>query len=418
MQLRKVEVNNFSYGIEVIILYMYIISLYIFVDNVNLVKYSSGIYVLFLICACIKIIRKGFIYAEKSWWLVFGFHFISFASYFWANDKNIVIEKDKQLAFLILLMFAIYQILDSKRKINFIINSFIISGVVMFFYSLLIYGFDGMIQAVYSGERLGKAISMENTFGSLAAISTIITIARGNQYRIKILYLAAVLPGFLVLASGSRTGVLMTIIGIFILVIGSSQKKKLLKFLAVLPITVIAVYYLLKMPIFAHILKRFTEVKTVMQGGTADGLMRKNLIIWGLGWFLKKPFWGYGLANYGYLLQGLIGVNVYAHNNFVELLVDIGLIGATFYYSMHIYSIFHLHKFSTKDNGEAIVLLSLIIAWTLTEVSSVHYLDKTNYVILGIIFTYIRIMKHEIKQEDIIIKGIKMEMMNDSGKNT
>ncbi|MBO7232994.1 MAG: O-antigen ligase family protein, partial [Bacteroidales bacterium] len=48
--------------------------------------------------------------------------------------------------------------------------------------------------------------------------------------------------------------------------------------------------------------------------------------------FLHKPFFGYGANNYSEEIEPIIGVAVYSHNNFIEMLVNVGFVGFCIFY--------------------------------------------------------------------------------------
>ena len=81
-----------------------------------------------------------------------------------------------------------------------------------------------------------------------------------------------------------------------------------------------ALYYVLGRrlePFFAGLSNRnFGEVDVV----------RFEMIKVGIDLFAKRPFLGYGIGSY----RLVAGFNTYAHNNYIELLVSIGLIGLLF----------------------------------------------------------------------------------------
>lgn len=72
--------------------------------------------------------------------------------------------------------------------------------------------------------------------------------------------------------------------------------------------------------------------------GEADysALSRADMIDYGLQQWLYSPIWGYGLDSFKYFYGLVTGVVSYSHNNYVELLFDLGLIGCILYYIFYL----------------------------------------------------------------------------------
>ena len=66
-----------------------------------------------------------------------------------------------------------------------------------------------------------------------------------------------------------------------------------------------------------------------------QAMIKKALELWG-----ESPIWGHGIDAFGALTHW----GVYAHNNYVELLCDVGIIGTVVYYAYYIYMIVKLFK--------------------------------------------------------------------------
>lgn len=65
--------------------------------------------------------------------------------------------------------------------------------------------------------------------------------------------------------------------------------------------------------------------------------VREEMIEIGWHYFKKNPLWGYGLDNFKYIYGGLRGAITYAHNTYIEVLVDTGIIGFLLYFFPRLY---------------------------------------------------------------------------------
>ena len=76
---------------------------------------------------------------------------------------------------------------------------------------------------------------------------------------------------------------------------------------------------------------------------------RVTLFQYGMNWFLDNPILGVGINNFRVLstkTSEFAGMSFYAHNNYVELLVDIGIVGIVIYYSAYYYLYLNLRKYN------------------------------------------------------------------------
>jgi len=100
-----------------------------------------------------------------------------------------------------------------------------------------------------------------------------------------------------------------------------------------------------------------------------------------LGVFGENPFFGTGINTMRVFLGG-----VYSHNNYVELLANVGLVGTTIYYAM--YMILILKVISLKDIWLKTYLLLFIFAILLFDLAGVTYYTKQTLMML-LLFSYI-----------------------------
>ena len=129
-----------------------------------------------------------------------------------------------------------------------------------------------------------------------------------------------------------------------------------------------------------------------MSEDQADGStsFRMSLIEWGFDWFKQKPFFGYGADNFRVLVGRMntwAGVGgTYAHNNFIELLVDLGLAGFVIYYSMYVNILHKFIKSFRYRNMQKLVMGCVFISIFISEYGIVSYNDKYCQILYAIIW--------------------------------
>ena len=143
-------------------------------------------------------------------------------------------------------------------------------------------------------------------------------------------------------------------------------------------IVVVAFYLIMNIPAFYNVLgSRFEGLFALFSGsGKVDSSadIRDTFIENGKIWFLENPILGYGVNNYKMLNGPATGRFTYAHNNFIELAVDLGVVGLVWYYSVYVYVIFKLLKMM-KRNPVSVYLLSALVASLISHYGTVSYYD-------------------------------------------
>ncbi|MBU9723080.1 MULTISPECIES: hypothetical protein [Bacillaceae] len=212
-------------------LILYIVSLYLFADNTQLVNISRALFLLFASSAFLQILSRKSIYNDKITIVSLAFLFFCLASYFWAIEPSIALRRSVLLSqVIILLLFLTSQILNSIKQIEMVLYGIAFSGVALFIYGVLLYGPENIYYAILTGDRLGSQISQENTMGRLASISAIVFFVMGLEKKKLRYYIFMTLPFFMLLASGSRTAVGILLVGMLISIIFKVGLKKVISF--------------------------------------------------------------------------------------------------------------------------------------------------------------------------------------------
>jgi O-antigen ligase len=121
-------------------------------------------------------------------------------------------------------------------------------------------------------------------------------------------------------------------------------------------------------------------------GGSVDSstFARLNRISRGIDWFSGKPVLGYGVENYS-VLSGIYkeGFDGIADNNYIEILVDLGIIGFIVYYSFLI-GLFIKGIRKSKDNIIYVVSATLVITLLLSDFGACNYKSAVSMLIIAV----------------------------------
>lgn len=303
-------------------------------------------------------------------------------SYFWGASKNLVTTSVLSLIYIMVVNWLLLYCLYKRHDYLFSLMKTMVWAAIL--HGLRVYlrhGFDA-----YLTTRGGTGIENANILAYVTALGFIFAFVLCKYKRVenKSLYsLALALNGLFALLTASKK--VFIYIGIFLIIYYVFKSKNPLKSARNIIIVVLAlsgaIYLVLHVPLLYSLIgNRIQTMILGLQGGETDGStsFRLNLIRWGIEWFSAKPLIGYGLNCYKYLLgtsyntwAGTSGV--YAHNNYIELLVDVGIIGTVLYYFIYLKTLQRSFKLRKSNAGITLVSFALIITLLISEFGQVSY---------------------------------------------
>lgn len=136
--------------------------------------------------------------------------------------------------------------------------------------------------------------------------------------------------------------------------------------------------------------QRFEALVYMAQGGGSDvhsDNTRVAMVRLGLdGWF-ESPIWGHGVDTFKYRNREMLGYFYYAHNNYVELLFDLGVVGFAIYYSFFIFMFRRLAARMVRPEREWAILGGGLLVFTLIfDFGGVGYYDVLIQLLLALAF--------------------------------
>ena len=88
---------------------------------------------------------------------------------------------------------------------------------------------------------------------------------------------------------------------------------------------------------------------------------------------------------------------VYAHNNYIELLVDVGIVGIVIYYYIYLYIIFIFIKNRKNDSVFQIIMFGILISFIVNEYGMVTYYGKFQQLMLALTWVSMNNIKYNLK---------------------
>lgn len=369
---------------------IYFIFLMLFDANANYLVFSRLGFIAFAGISVLYIFSLKYIYDFSfAARLLLVIAVFTLCSLFGMNFDNSLKQLITLSQIWLLCVFMYYGLRDSI-DMDYISKLFACAGICLFVWTMYIYGIGNFFSMLLSGSvRLGAEVSQENVLGMSAAIIACVCIYNVITFKKYLYLIPIVLMVVLVAASGSRKAILILPVAFIGTLFLNNGFKKLWKTLLFIVIVVPVVTYILSLPAFSMINSRLEGLFDFLnnQGGDMSAEMRGLMTEYGIKWFFEKPILGYGLNCYKYLAYNVFGSYSYAHNNYIELLVDTGIIGTVFYYSIYIYLLRRLAVIFKKSRDRFAGLCIIILAVMLIQdIGVVSYITKTTYVYLGICY--------------------------------
>lgn len=385
MQLNINEANNRKISIIEVTSYLtllfLLLSIYSFPDKPILTYISSLLFLLVIGGHCIKRFRI-------TSYIMWGFLFIAMCllSIFWAENQITALETSIHVIQTIVICSLLSIWINSSKKTHTLIY--------MIIFCTLILGFRILMEVPFSdlGSRrdayiLGVNV---NTFAIRFTLSAILSmyIISLNKGKRKLLFIIFfVLLVFFVLLMGSRRSLFILTFSILLFTFMSSKNlvKTAKSILMSLIIVVIIFYLTLNVQELYVIIGSRIESMTYsfLNGNQVLDESRSTLIKKGWELFQQKPVLGWGIGNYSIAS----GMGRYSHNNYIEVLSSIGLVGIFLFYILHLSILIRTFKnvFKFKINA---ILFTILVAILISDFAAPSYSSLFIHVFLVIIISY------------------------------
>lgn len=302
------------------------------------------------------------------------------------------------LCMLVFWMSSKYSDILSFALVAYIIGAMILSVRIVNTYG----GVEDIMDFVSSGgeNRLGSLLGNENAIGLFLAngiLCSLIFFIRNKSRLVKILTVVAmILLLVMLLFTGSRKSLAFVILGVLFILYFNYRKEKFAKKLWVLLIVVVAGillhYAITTLEMFSTINER---LGLLFEGAFGDGSSyetdqrREFMIEEGMAAFYENPLFGNG-TGYSYTLFG-----TYSHNNFVELLMNYGIVGFVAYYSIYLCLLVRLWSLVKSRDLYAIYFFVYIWVQLILGIGWVNYYERSVQLVTALAFGYILAIKKQ-----------------------
>lgn len=408
---RRMVLSERSVGVALFCFYIFISSL----ANDMVLPSSIGSLTLYLFLGYsvlyILLNKKLKINRIIKWMLVF----IAFCVFtmLYSPEKGFLSNSEFYLLivnFILILFLSQYDInINDIKKISW---ANILSGGVLIFILFARGNLTGFSTSNRFGQDLfGNSNILANLLMKSALYAIWLLVYSENKIIHKmVLTLCLVASYYGMFLSGGRKFIIIPAIFLYILLFfkrDSHGRKHLVKYTGVVIAIVIAVYYLImNVPAFYAVIGErmeslFSFIRTGHSISGKSAEIRATMIEIGFNKWMDSPIWGYGFDSFKYYNRLMTGHFYYSHNNYIELLYDLGIIGFAIYYWFY-WKLFYVAwkgKNSYTPEIRAFVI-GIVFSMLVFEYGAVNYTVTSTQIMLFFAYTLLKEPRYERRYID------------------
>lgn len=336
----------------------------------------------------IYILQKRFVVICDHWVninLIFILWMIS--SGLWQYSTEVYFQRIVTVTIIVFFCFLTSQFIKEKEDVQTYIKCVVFANVVNCIYRLLNGGFLQVLGEYKSDEIL--LVGANNL-----AMMVVITFALGVYcYRESknVIYLgASVLFLVVALMTGSRKALIGMALVLVVQYIIKDKHYIRNTFVAAL-LLMLFVIIITRVEMFEYTLERFQRMLDYRQGevGVDESLStRMKYIRVGFKAFQQRPILGYGV---GYSYTNLTGnEHTYLHNNYLELVVSLGIIGLFIYYAQYFWILIRALRKKISNNFKVTIITLIITFLFVFDIGAVTYFEKYTLIALHLMYLMTR----------------------------
>lgn len=307
------------------------------------------------------------------WYL--GFIFLCELSALWSYSPEITASKYLNMLIIVLVIgFGLMQYADTRSDIERLLKIYLYAALTTMLIQFIGTPFNQWF-AGYFGGYFGGVNT--NTFGYILLFASVIAFNLAYNQKKRIWYFAVILFLAGCMLSSSRKAMAISVFGILSIVFFSFKRKHhfLHFFIAVIGAAAVLMLLMQNDFLYGIIGYRFSTLFNFMEGNYSssfDSLQLRDFYInYAKELFKRHPILGNGFISFHSLLNDETAIdNVYAHNNYWEILSDLGVVGFISYYWIYIYILYKIIVCFFKEKldnlqylGFVMLISEIILEW-------------------------------------------------------
>ncbi|MDC7230564.1 MAG: ATP-grasp fold amidoligase family protein [Sphaerochaetaceae bacterium] len=348
--------------------------------------------ILFLLTFSIRFLLKRTIITTPIVGWSLAFFVLSAISVTYANDAVIAFIRLKSVIQVLLFINLIVPYIKESEKAHRRFLQIYLLAILFIIIRLLM----NTPVEIFLSSRLGTTIRINpNRVGNMFAIAAIMCLYLGFQAKAKWYWLLVPFLIIFSIYSGSRKAFfLLGVGGVVLILLQQKNFKRVLLAVGggILALGVSTVILIVVEPLYKAFGRRFINMFIELlfdKGVDGSTSVRMDMIIRGLEMFKERPLFGWGLGAF----TDLSGFGTYSHNNYIELLVGVGLLGLLVYYSLSFCIVKEGLKrfFQFEKKGPYVLSTAIIVAMLFDQIGRVTYTEEYSSIILAVCYAGIMI---------------------------
>lgn len=298
----------------------------------------------------------------------------------------------------VVIAFVVGNLVYTEKDIKIIMFGYCVAGAFLSLNFFITYGSEifTLAQKAEAAGRMGLEYGNLNEVAQRCLFAFIICsyyafLDKGiGKWRIPAI-LNAVVCFLVILFTGSKKALIVGVVAIAVMFWQYSKTKSpatRIKYIVIGVLLIFAmIMIVINIPLFSDYKERFIVLFETLSGNvtkkSTSDLNRIKLITRGLERFTEKIMFGGGIC-YAAKIFG-----AYAHNNYVEMLVNFGITGFVIYYWGYVTNFVNLFKLKGEENLNAKTLFLVIMcAIVVIDIGVVTYYDRYICIMLSTINAY------------------------------
>ena len=371
-------------------------------ENLGLVKVIAALG--FCLTAIVVIGRRKLSRINPALVLLACFVTWALISSMWSVSPEAVVRRTGTYLQLLLFFWMVWELARDHRRVRLLLSAFLVGNLVpltAIFYSSLI----GL--TFWGGRYLMLGADPNDTALSLAISMTVALYFRATADHRIVRWLSSVyipLALLAVLMTGSRGGLIAALAGLLLYgVTGLLRNGKNAGYLtAIVLLSVMALPAVLRMmPL--DLSARLSDIPAQLQSGTLSG--RRSIWAVGIETFLDHPICGVGAGNFVFFSSNALGKDFVEHNAFLAICVEVGIVGATFYFGALLWLLRRILRLPAVERQ---FYLSAFMCWSVGALSLTWDYRKISWLLIATAAAHVRVLGNR-RRGSIIPRALRNE---------
>ena len=378
-----------------------LVTIYCFDGIGSLLKYESIAIVLFCVSCSLYLLHKRYI-SGIFLKLFLPFCAFCFASYLWSLRPQMTISRSFTVLQIGVVCAILFEYVYRENKTDLFIKSLIAGGILFGVYIIHYYGgIASFILLMNEADRIGAEVTHLSRIGQSIALSAVLCMQMIFQSKRKIwYYLILTVDVLVILACQSRTGLIVLIAGLFVVLFHNLESKRRKSTLISLGLILAALIAFVELFDFTSVSEGLGGIINTFigKGGDLSSQRRLEMIEKGLKSFTEHPILGTGLASSGEIAVTISGNESYLHNSYVEMLATTGIIGFVLYFAMYVRPLWKLRQCEKSNNVK--IAIEILLSEAVMFMGTVGYFVKFHYLYLVLFMCLAELEYDKIKRKE------------------